>query len=381
MSALAVRLRTRAPLHPGAWWAWAAAMAAVAAQTTNPLLLVLLAAVVLYVAATRQGTSTWSRSIGVFLRLAIVVVVLRVGLQVLFGARFPGSVLFTLPRVPLPRQAEGVSIGGPVTTQSLLAACGQGLRLADVLLAFGSANTLANPYRLLRCLPGVLYESGLAVTVALAYAPELVETVGSVRAARRLRGRPTRGLRGLRGMAVPVLEGALDRSLELAASMDARGFGRRSALRRQAARRGAALTAAGMLALLVGAYLVLASAGPAFLGIGAVAVGIGALAAGIVVSGRRQVRTRYRPEPWRGAEWGVLAVAATVVAGFALVGVTHEAPLQPAFSSVALPAVPVVPALAVLLGVLPAIATPPSRRAVASDATGVARRAVLRSAT
>ena len=35
-------------------------------------------------------------------------------------------------------------------------------------------------------------------------------------------------LRGLRGIAVPVLEGALDRSLQLATSMDARGYGRRS---------------------------------------------------------------------------------------------------------------------------------------------------------
>ena len=102
-----------------------------------------------------------------------------------------------------------------------------------ILLCFGAANSLASPYRLLRSLPAVLYETGVAVTVALSFAPELVQSIGIVRQARRQRGIPTTGLRGMRGVAVPVLESALDRSLQLATSMDARGLratgrGRRS---------------------------------------------------------------------------------------------------------------------------------------------------------
>jgi hypothetical protein len=102
-----------------------------------------------------------------------------------------------------------------------------GLQLAVILLCFGAANSLASPYRLLRSLPAVLYETGVAVTVALSFTPELVQSIGIVRQARRLRGIPTKGLRGMRGVAVPVLESALDRSLQLATSMDARGYGRR----------------------------------------------------------------------------------------------------------------------------------------------------------
>ncbi len=96
-----------------------------------------------------------------------------------------------------------------------------------ILLCFGAANSLASPYRLLRSLPAVLYETGVAVTVALSFTPELVQSIGIVRQARRQRGIPTKGLRGMRGVAVPVLESALDRSLQLATSMDARGYGRR----------------------------------------------------------------------------------------------------------------------------------------------------------
>ena len=171
----------------------------------------------------------------VFLRLGLVVILIRVVLVIVFGNRLPGHTLFTLPHVPLPSWAAGVSIGGPVTAEAVLAAVVQGLRLAVVLVCFGAANSLASPYRLLRCLPAVLYEAGVAITVALSFAPELVMAITDIRAARRLRGRPLRGLAGLRGTAVPVLERALDRSLQLASSMDARGYGRRVAVARRRA--------------------------------------------------------------------------------------------------------------------------------------------------
>ena len=62
--------------------------------------------------------------------------------------------LFTLPRLPLPGWAAGVSIGGQVTANALVSALIVGLQLAVILLCFGAANTLASPYRLLRaCRP------------------------------------------------------------------------------------------------------------------------------------------------------------------------------------------------------------------------------------
>ena len=215
-------------LHPLAWWLWAAGLAVCAMRTTNPFVLSLIGAVACFVVVSCRGTAPWARSIGFFLRLGLVVIVIRVAIEIVFGRRgVPGHVLFTMPQVPLPHWAEGVSVGGAVTLESLLVALVDGLQIAVILLCFGAANSLASPYRLLRCLPAVLYETGVAVTVALAFTPELVLSIGLVRQARRLRGIPTAGLRGWRGIAVPVLESALDRSLQLATSMDARGYGRR----------------------------------------------------------------------------------------------------------------------------------------------------------
>src|SRR5665213_3576277 len=213
----------RRGLHPGAWWLWAGCMAGAASRTTNPILLLLIGAVAIYVVAARRTSAPWSRSIVVFLRLGLVVIVLRVLLVIVFGIRLPGHVLFTLPHVPLPSWAAGVSIGGPVTAEAILQATLQGLRLAVVLVCFGAANSLASPYRLLRCLSLILYEAGVAITVSLSFAPELVMAIGDVRAARRLRGRPTRGFSGLRGTAIPVLERARDRAHLLAWPLRSRG--------------------------------------------------------------------------------------------------------------------------------------------------------------
>jgi len=348
----------RRGLHPGAWWLWAGCMAGAASRTTNPILLLLIGAVAVYVVAARRTSAPWSRSIVVFLRLGLVVIVLRVLLVIVFGIRLPGHVLFTLPHIPLPSWAAGVSIGGPVTAEAILQATLQGLRLAVVLVCFGAANSLASPYRLLRCLPAVLYEAGVAITVSLSFAPELVMAIGDVRAARRLRGRPTRGFSGLRGTAIPVLERALDRSLQLASSMDARGYGRRVPVARGARRAATAGTATGLLLVVAGLYGVLVAGSLPGGGIPFVAVGAVLLGAGLATSGRRTNRTRYRPDPWRGPEWIVSASGMAVVGTMVASGILGVPGIEFVIYPLGPPTLPVLAAVGILIGLVPAWAAP-----------------------
>ena len=364
MSRPALAPSGRRGLHPGAWWLWAACMAGAASRTTNPILLLLIGAVAVYVVAARRTSAPWSRSIVVFLRLGLVVIVLRVLLVIVFGIRLPGHVLFTLPHVPLPSWAAGVSIGGPVTAEALLEATLQGLRLAVVLVCFGAANSLASPYRLLRCLPAVLYEAGVAITVSLSFAPELVMAIGDVRAARRLRGRPTRGLSGLRGTAIPVLERALDRSLQLASSMDARGYGRRVAVARGTRRMATAGTAAGLLLVVAGLYGVLVAGSLPGGGVPFVAVGAVLLGAGLATSGRRTNRTRYRPDPWRGPEWIVSASGVAVVGSMVAAGLLGVPGIEFVIYPLGPPTLPVLAAVGIVIGLVPAWAAPVEAGAV-----------------
>jgi energy-coupling factor transporter transmembrane protein EcfT len=217
-------------LHPGAWWAWALGLAAAASRTTNPLVLLLIIAAAAIVVAARKPAAPWARSFSFFVRLGVLVIIVRVLVQVVFSASVGTTVLLDLPGVALPSFLAGVRLGGEVTLESLLVAFYDGLRLATILIAVGSANSLASPTRLLKSVPAALYELGVSVVVALTFTPQLMADVDRLRTTRRLRGRPTSGPRAIAGAAVPVLEGALERSVTLAAAMDSRGYGRRGAI-------------------------------------------------------------------------------------------------------------------------------------------------------
>lgn len=357
--------RTRAPqahrgnaLHPGAWWIWALGLGTAASRTTNPLLLALLIGTAGYVVAARRTSAPWSRSYGAFVRLGAAVLAIRLAFAVLLGSPVPGShVLVHLPEVPLPHWAQGIRVGGPVTAEGLVFALYDGLKLATLLICVGAANALANPARLLKSLPGALYEAGVAVVVALTFAPHLIADAQRLRAARRLRGRPDRGLRGLLQVALPVLEGALERSVALAAAMDARGYGRTAAVTPAVRRTTAGLTLGGLVGVCAGTYGLLTAEGDTY-GLPVLLAGLAAALAGLWLGGRRSPRTRYRPDVWGARAWLVAGSGVAVAAGLIVCAAYDPAPLRTGVVPLVAPALPLWPAAVVLLGLLPAFAAP-----------------------
>ncbi|MEU0739326.1 energy-coupling factor transporter transmembrane component T [Streptomyces sp. NPDC006134] len=351
-------MRDGAAVHPGAWWLWALGLGAAATRTTNPLLLALLVAVSAYVVTARRPHAPWSRSYGTFVKLALAVIAVRLVFMAVFGSGVPGThVLVTLPEVPLPDWAQGIRLGGEVTAEGLAYALYQAMKLAALLICVGAANALASPSRLLKALPGALYETGVAVVVALTFAPYLIADVRRLRAARRLRGRPDRGVRGLLQVGLPVLEGALERSVALAAAMDARGYGRTARVPAAVRRTTAALTLAGLLGVCAGTYGMLTAEGGTY-GLPVLLAGVAAALAGLWLGGRRSLRTRYRPDRWDLRSGLVAASGAAVAALLALAAVRDPAALNPSVVPPVAPALPLWPAAAVLLGLLPAFVTP-----------------------
>ncbi|MFU8840087.1 MAG: energy-coupling factor transporter transmembrane component T family protein [Nitriliruptoraceae bacterium] len=355
-------------LHPGAWWLWALGLATAASRTTNPWLLLLVLAVAGYVVTARRSDAPWARSFAVFLKLGLVVIVIRVVAQTLFGATVDGTVLVDLPEVPLPAWAAGVTLGGPITDVALAAALVDGLRLATMLACIGAANALANPKRLLASVPAALYEVGVAVVVALSFAPSLVTSVQRIRAARRLRGRPDRGLRSIVTVAMPVLEDALERSLALAAAMDSRGYGRRASVPARTRRLTTTLTLTGLAGTLVGLYGLLDGTGPAVLGMPVLLAGLVVAAASLRTAGAGVTRTRYRPDPWIGPEWVTATAGLAAAAGTIATSLLEPAALDPApWPLLAVP-LPAVATIGILVALLPAWLTPTPPR-TASDPT------------
>ena len=344
-------------LHPGAWWLWALGLAAAAGRTQNPVPLLLILAVTWFVVAARRSDAPWGRSYRVFLELALLVIALRVVFQVLLSSGSEGpTVLVTLPELALPR-STGLKIGGEVTAEALLQSLYEGLQLATILCCVGAANALGSSRRLLRYVPGALYEVGVAAVIALTFAPQLVTDATRVREAHRLRGGST-GLRSMRRLAMPVLEGALERSVELAAAMDSRGYGRTTDRSAAARRATGTLVLTGMLGLCVGAFGLLDAAASAWLGLPMLLAGALLAGVGVYAGGRRTARSRYRPDPWALPEWLVAGSGALAAAAMWLNTTAHPAQLTLA-SVTDVPPVPVLACAGILLALLPAVAAPP----------------------
>lgn len=348
-------------MHPGAWWIWAIGLATAASRTTNPLLLGLVMVVVAHVVSARRTEAPWAKGFSAYLVLAGIVLAIRVLFRMLLDGGSGGTVLFTLPEIPLPEAAAGIRIGGPVSLEGMLSAFNDGLRLAALLVCLGGANVLANPKRLLKAVPSALHEVGVAITVALTVAPQLVESGRRVHRARRLRGETGRRAHLFRAVAMPVMTDALDRSLLLAAAMDSRGYGRTAHVPRAARRVTGALLLGGLVGVCVGTYALLDTTTPRVLGAPMLLLGLAAAGTGFTISGRRVRRTRYRPDPWRAPEWGVAACGVAVAATMFAVAAVDPAAVEPSTSPPQWPPLPPLALVGLAIAMLPAWIAPPVR--------------------
>ena len=282
----------------------------------------------------------------------------------MFGAQPAGDVLVRVPTVPLPGWAAGLHLGGNITVQGLFTAVYGGLQLATLLVCVGSANALASPRRLLRAMPGALYEAGVAITVAMSFAPQLAAAAVRVRHARRLRGRPSSGVRSWFGTALPVLEDALERSIELAAAMDSRGFGRRGAASARRRRVVSSAVVAGLVAVAIAVYELLDATSPTLIGLPLLVLGTAIACGAVLFGGRQPTRTKYRPDPWRAAEWIVVASGVAALAGMLVAGRLYPGSLHTTTYPLVVPQLPWPAVLGLALALVPAWVTSPQTPAI-----------------
>lgn len=173
----------------------------------------------------------------------------------------------------------------------------------------------------------------------------------------RLRGRPTGGIKALVQIGLPVLEGALERSVAVAASMDARGYGRTAQVPPAVRHTTTALTLGGLLGVCVGSYGLLDPTSLAY-GVPLLVTGLAAAAGGLWLGGRRSVRTRYRPDRWGPRAWLVAGSGAAVATLMIRASVYAPEALHPGVVPLTAPTLPLWPAASILIGLLPAFVAP-----------------------
>lgn len=174
-----------------------------------------------------------------------------------------GSVLVLSPFL----QSAGSHVlwGGPivpvlgsldVTREELGMAAVQAFRLAAVSLAFTAYALLLDHDRLVQA-AGFARRSALAVALATRLLPTLERDAAGILEALRGRGVAVSGVRGHAALVSPLLAGSLERGLNLAEAMEARGYGRPGGTRLPKPRRTVrdALALVGAAAILVAGLL------------------------------------------------------------------------------------------------------------------------------
>jgi energy-coupling factor transport system permease protein len=208
--------------HPLTWWIWSIGLALAIVRTDNSFVGLGVVGVVALVVKTQSQDAPWSKSFWWSLKFGLWIIAVRTVIAVLIGIPIPGTTLFTLPIIPLPSWIAGIRIGGTVTLERLGSSIHEGVIIASVIALLGAATSLTSPHRLLRITPVFIYEIGVSLVIATSVLPQLVASISRIRRAQILRGNDKPKWRKI---ALPLLEDALARSLELAAAMDSRGYG------------------------------------------------------------------------------------------------------------------------------------------------------------
>jgi energy-coupling factor transport system permease protein len=227
----------RSPLHrasPGAAVAFLGALALVGFIYSSPLVLVaaaLATALVGYAAGA-------GRAVRASLRLALPLLLFMVLVNALVSHR-GDTVLVRGWEIPVLGNTD-------VTLESLAAGATIGLRVVAVILVFAVYSACVDPDRVLRALRPLARRSAMTAGLVTRMVPLAIADGSRLREAAALRG-PAAEPVGRAAMARRLVEGSLDRAVDVAATLELRGhsLGVRPQTRREPSRDDAALIATG----------------------------------------------------------------------------------------------------------------------------------------
>jgi energy-coupling factor transport system permease protein len=204
-------------VRPAAAAALLAALAAAALLAHRTVSVAAIAALLLVVCLRAPAGRRWVYVVGA----------IGSGLAVVLVTPFVETIgshpLWTGPTVPVLGQLD-------VTSEELRNGLFQGLRLTAVALAFSAYALLLDHDRLVQS-ARVARRSVLAVALATRLVPTLERDAAGLVEALRGRGVEVTGVRGRARLLSPLLAGSLERALNLAEAMEARGYGRPGATR------------------------------------------------------------------------------------------------------------------------------------------------------
>src|SRR4051794_37929987 len=196
---------------PGAAVVYLGSLIAVAFLYSNPIVLLAVGVAVVLAGRLAGAHAAVRAALWMGLTLAALIVVVN-ALVVSRGE----TVLARLGEWPLFGQVD-------VTLEAIVAGLVLGLRAAVVMVGFAVYSACVDPDRVLRALRPIAGRSALTATLVSRLVPVAAADAGRLRDAARLRG-PGAAAVGRASMARRLLAGSLDRAVDVAATLELRGY-------------------------------------------------------------------------------------------------------------------------------------------------------------
>jgi energy-coupling factor transport system permease protein len=193
--------------------AWSAACLFIVLFTTNPAYKALVLAAAIASLAAGAGLNRMRGLI-----TGVVLIAAFATLLNFISAHLGATVLFELP-------ASIPALGGPYTLEALAAGLSGGLTVAAAIVAAAPFSLMLASHDVMDALPRALSRTGAAIAASLNLVPSVSASFVQVSEAQRLRGWRPRGPRSWAEVIVPVVLTSVEGSIQLAESMEARGFG------------------------------------------------------------------------------------------------------------------------------------------------------------
>ena len=284
-----------------AWFIWAISAAIPALMVRNPLYLAIIGLCAWLVHVSVSHRSGMDQSWRALVKLGALVWLLTIPFNALMIHEGERTV-FELPQSwPL--------VGGKITLEAILLGVASGLQIWVLLIIFTAFNMSIDVSQLLRLTPSFLYQAGIVVSIALTFVPQMLASAREIREAQRVRGHRFRGWRDSLPLFAPLITTAFEHAVQLAESMESRGFGSElSSLAPKQATRMRLQLLLSLLLLLCGLFLY--GFWASYVQIGLALMGVAAILLLIAFRSvsRRVRRSHYRRGQW---DWGDTAVAAT----------------------------------------------------------------------
>ena len=196
---------------PGAAVAYLGALTAVAFLFSNPLVL----------AAAGIGAGLAGRLAGAW---SAVRAAIRLGLAIALPIVIVNALVVNRGQTVLARLGDWPLLGQvDVTAEALADGAVFGLRAVVVMIAFAVYSACVDPDRVLRALRPFAGRSALTATLVSRLVPVAAADAGRLRDAARLRG-PGAAEAGRAPLARRLLAGSLDRAVDVAATLELRGY-------------------------------------------------------------------------------------------------------------------------------------------------------------